>query len=193
MRVMTVKVAINGFGRIGRNVLRAGISNPDIEFVAINDLADANTLAHLLKYDSVHGAIKANVRVDGNFIVVNDQIIKVYAEKDPAALPWNEMGVQMVVESTGRFTKRADAAKHLEAGAEKVIISAPAKEEDITIVMGVNQDKYVPKFHHVISNASCTTNCLAPVAKVLNDRFGIKKGFMTTVHSYTNDQQISAS
>ncbi|MGI5853934.1 MAG: type I glyceraldehyde-3-phosphate dehydrogenase [Bacillota bacterium] len=187
---MTVKVAINGFGRIGRNVLRAGISNPDIEFVAINDLADANTLAHLLKYDSVHGAIKANVRVDGNFIVVNDQIIKVYAEKDPAALPWNEMGVQMVVESTGRFTKRADAAKHLEAGAEKVIISAPAKEEDITIVMGVNQDKYVPKFHHVISNASCTTNCLAPVAKVLNDRFGIKKGFMTTVHSYTNDQQI---
>jgi len=187
---MTVKVAINGFGRIGRNVLRAGISNPDIEFVAINDLADANTLAHLLKYDSVHGAINAEVRVDGNFIVVNDQIIKVYAEKDPAALPWNEMGVQIVVESTGRFTKRADAAKHLDAGAEKVIISAPGKEEDITIVMGVNERKYDPNQHHVVSNASCTTNCLAPVAKVINDHFVIKKGFMTTVHSYTNDQKI---
>ena len=187
---MTVKVAINGFGRIGRNVLRAGISNPDIEFVAVNDLADANTLAHLLKYDSVHGALNAEVRVDGNFIVVNDQIIKVYAEKDPAALPWNEMGVQIVVESTGRFTKRADAAKHLDAGAEKVIISAPGKEEDITIVMGVNEKKYDPSHHHVVSNASCTTNCLAPVAKVLNDQFGIIKGFMTTVHSYTNDQQI---
>ena len=187
---MTVKVAINGFGRIGRNVLRAGISNPGIEFVAVNDLADANTLAHLLKYDSVHGALDAEVRVDGNFIVINDQIIKVYAEKDPAALPWNEMGVQMVVESTGRFTKRADAAKHLDAGAEKVIISAPGKEEDITIVMGVNERKYDPNQHHVVSNASCTTNCLAPVAKVINDRFGIIKGFMTTVHSYTNDQQI---
>lgn len=187
---MAVKVAINGFGRIGRNVLRAGISNPDIEFVAINDLADANTLAHLLKYDSVHGALDADVKVDGNFIVVNDQIIKVYAEKDPAALPWNEMGVQVVVESTGRFTKRPDAAKHLEAGAEKVIISAPGKEEDITIVMGVNEKKYDPNQHHVVSNASCTTNCLAPVAKVIHDHFGIKKGFMTTVHSYTNDQQI---
>ncbi|HCF91067.1 MAG TPA: type I glyceraldehyde-3-phosphate dehydrogenase [Firmicutes bacterium] len=188
---MTVKVAINGFGRIGRNVLRAGISNPDIEFVAINDLADANTLAHLLKYDSVHGPLNAEVRVDGNFIVINEnQIIKIYAEKDPAALPWEEMGVQIVVESTGRFTKRADAAKHLEAGAEKVIISAPGKEEDITIVMGVNDKKYDPNKHHVVSNASCTTNCLAPVAKVIHDHFGIKKGFMTTVHSYTNDQQI---
>ncbi|HBL67211.1 MAG TPA: type I glyceraldehyde-3-phosphate dehydrogenase, partial [Firmicutes bacterium] len=188
---MTVKVAINGFGRIGRNVLRAGISNPDIEFVAINDLADANTLAHLLKYDSVHGPLNAEVRVDGNFIVINEnQIIKIYAEKDPAALPWEEMGVQIVVESTGRFTKRADAAKHLEAGAEKVIISAPGKEEDITIVMGVNDKKYDPNKHHVVSNASCTTNCLAPVAKVIHDHFGIKKGFMTTVHSYTNDQKI---
>jgi len=150
---MTVKVAINGFGRIGRNVLRAGISNPDIEFVAINDLADANTLAHLLKYDSVHGPLNAEVRVDGNFIVINEnQIIKIYAEKDPAALPWEEMGVQIVVESTGRFTKRADAAKHLEAGAEKVIISAPGKEEDITIVMGVNDKKYDPNKHHVLHN-----------------------------------------
>jgi glyceraldehyde 3-phosphate dehydrogenase len=185
-----VKVGINGFGRIGRNVFRAALNNPNVDIVAINDLTDANMLAHLLKYDSVHGILDAEVGVDGDAIVVNGKRVKVIAERDPAKLPWGELGVEVVVESTGRFTKRADAAKHLEAGAKKVVISAPAKEEDITIVMGVNQDKYDPAKHHVISNASCTTNCLAPFAKVLNDKFGIKRGMMTTVHSYTNDQQI---
>ncbi|MBE3568918.1 MAG: type I glyceraldehyde-3-phosphate dehydrogenase [Bacillales bacterium] len=187
---MAVKVGINGFGRIGRNVFRAALNNPNVDIVAINDLTDANMLAHLLKYDSVHGTLNAEVGVDGNALVVNGKRIKVVAERDPANLPWRELGVEIVVESTGRFTKRADAAKHLEAGAKKVVISAPAKEEDITIVMGVNQDKYDPANHHVISNASCTTNCLAPFAKVLNDKFGIRRGMMTTVHSYTNDQQI---
>ncbi len=189
---MTVKVGINGFGRIGRNVMRAALekNTKEIEIVAINDLTNAEMLAHLLKYDSVHGNLTEEVRVDGDSIVVGDMKIKVLAERDPAQLPWGELGVDIVVESTGRFTAREDAAKHLEAGAKKVIISAPAKNEDITIVMGVNEDKYDPANHHVISNASCTTNCLAPFAKVLHDKFGIRRGMMTTIHSYTNDQQI---
>lgn len=187
---MTVKVGINGFGRIGRNVLRAAIHNPNIEIVAINDLTDAQMLAHLLQYDSVHGTFEKKVDVNGNNIVVDGKEIIVKAERDPANLGWGDLGVEVVVESTGRFTKRADAAKHLEAGAKKVIISAPATDEDITIVMGVNNEKYDPANHHVISNASCTTNCLAPFAKVLHEKFGIKRGMMTTVHSYTNDQQI---
>lgn len=187
---MTVKVGINGFGRIGRNVFRAALKNSNVEIVAVNDLTDANMLAHLLKYDSVHGTLDAEVSVNGNNIVVNGKEIIVKAERDPAQLGWGELGVEVVVESTGRFTQRADAAKHLEAGAKKVVISAPAKDEDITIVMGVNEDKYDAASHHVLSNASCTTNCLAPFAKVLNDSFGIKRGMMTTVHSYTNDQQI---
>ncbi|NRD76481.1 type I glyceraldehyde-3-phosphate dehydrogenase [Bacillus sp. BRMEA1] len=187
---MTVKVGINGFGRIGRNVFRAALKNSNVEVVAINDLTDANMLAHLLKYDTVHGTLAEDVTVDGEYLVVGGHKVKVIAERDPAQLGWGDLGVDVVVESTGRFTKREDAAKHLEAGAKKVIISAPADNEDITIVMGVNQDKYDPNNHHVLSNASCTTNCLAPFAKVLNDKFGIKRGMMTTVHSYTNDQQI---
>ncbi|CAG9608407.1 type I glyceraldehyde-3-phosphate dehydrogenase [Pseudoneobacillus rhizosphaerae] len=187
---MAVKVGINGFGRIGRVVFRAALNNPNVEVVAVNDLTDANTLAHLLKYDSVHGKLNEDVKVDGDYLVVGPHRVKVIAERDPAQLGWGELGVEVVVESTGRFTKRADAAKHLEAGAKKVIISAPASDEDITVVMGVNHEKYDPANHHVISNASCTTNCLAPFAKVLNDKFGIKRGMMTTVHSYTNDQQI---
>lgn len=187
---MTVKVGINGFGRIGRNVFRAALNNAEMEIVAINDLTDANMLAHLLKYDTVHGTLQQEVTVDGQYLVVGNQKVKVLAERDPAQLGWGELGVEVVVESTGRFTKREDAAKHLEAGAKKVIISAPADNEDITIVMGVNQDKYDAANHHVLSNASCTTNCLAPFAKVLNDEFGIKRGMMTTIHSYTNDQQI---
>ncbi|MBL4954977.1 type I glyceraldehyde-3-phosphate dehydrogenase [Neobacillus sp. OS1-32] len=187
---MTVKVGINGFGRIGRNVFRAALNNSNVEIVAINDLTDANMLAHLLKFDSVHGTLKEDVTVDGEYLVVGGHKVKVLAERDPAQLGWGDLGVEVVIESTGRFTKREDAAKHLEAGAKKVIISAPGKNEDITIVMGVNEDKYDPANHHVVSNASCTTNCLAPFAKVLNDHFGIKRGMMTTVHSYTNDQQI---
>ncbi|UAL46954.1 type I glyceraldehyde-3-phosphate dehydrogenase [Sutcliffiella horikoshii] len=187
---MAVKIGINGFGRIGRNVFRAALNNSEVEVVAVNDLTDANMLAHLLKYDSVHGKLAADVKVDGDNLVVDGKTIKVTAERDPAKLSWGELGVEVVVESTGFFTKRADAAKHLEAGAKKVIISAPASDEDITIVMGVNEDKYDAANHNVISNASCTTNCLAPFAKVLNDKFGIKRGMMTTVHSYTNDQQI---
>ncbi|MGP3608822.1 type I glyceraldehyde-3-phosphate dehydrogenase [Anoxybacteroides rupiense] len=187
---MAVKVGINGFGRIGRNVFRAALKNPNIEVVAVNDLTDAKTLAHLLKYDSVHGTLDAEVSVNGNNLVVNGKEIVVKAKRDPAQLGWGELGVDIVVESTGRFTKREDAAKHLEAGAKKVIISAPATNEDITIVMGVNQEKYDPANHHVISNASCTTNCLAPFAKVLHEKFGIVRGMMTTVHAYTNDQQI---
>lgn len=187
---MAVKLGINGFGRIGRNVFRAALKNPEVEVVAVNDLTDANMLAHLLKYDSVHGKLDADVKVDGDSLVVDGVAVKVTAERDPSKLSWGEMGVDIVVESTGFFTKRADAAKHLEAGAKKVIISAPATDEDITIVMGVNHDKYDAANHDVISNASCTTNCLAPFAKVLNDNFGIKRGMMTTVHSYTNDQQI---
>ncbi|MFD1778639.1 MULTISPECIES: type I glyceraldehyde-3-phosphate dehydrogenase [Fredinandcohnia] len=187
---MAVKVGINGFGRIGRNVLRAALKNPNVEVVAVNDLTDANMLAHLLKYDSVHGVLDAEVSVNGNSLVVNGKEILVKAERDPAQLAWGDLGVEVVVESTGRFTKRADAAKHIEAGAKKVIISAPATDEDITIVMGVNHDKYDAASHDVISNASCTTNCLAPYAKVLHENFGIKRGMMTTIHSYTNDQQI---
>ena len=187
---MATKIGINGFGRIGRNVFRASLSKADIEIVAINDLTDAKTLAHLLKYDSVHGILDAEVKAGENCIYVNGKEIKVIAEMDPAKLPWGELGVDIVVESTGRFTQRDKAAAHLAAGAKKVIISAPAKEEDITIVMGVNHDKYDAANHHVISNASCTTNCLAPFAKVLNDNFGIKRGLMTTVHAYTNDQRI---
>ena len=187
---MAVKVGINGFGRIGRVVFRAALNNPNVEVVAVNDLTDANMLAHLLKYDTVHGTLNKEITVDGDYLVVDGHKVKVLAERDPAQLGWGDLGVEVVVESTGRFTKRSDAAKHLEAGAKKVIISAPASDEDITIVMGVNDDKYDAANHHVISNASCTTNCLAPFAKVMNDNFGIKRGMMTTVHSYTNDQQI---
>ncbi|WP_409251943.1 type I glyceraldehyde-3-phosphate dehydrogenase [Bacillus sp. SCS-153A] len=187
---MTVKIGINGFGRIGRNVFRAALKNDNIEVVAVNDLTDANMLSHLLQYDTVHGKLDQEVSVDGDYLVVGDTKVKVLAERDPAQLGWGDLGVDVVVESTGRFTKRADAAKHIEAGAKKVIISAPASDEDITIVMGVNEDKYDAASHDVISNASCTTNCLAPFAKVLNDKFGIKRGMMTTIHSYTNDQQI---
>lgn len=187
---MTTKVGINGFGRIGRNVFRAALANPEVEIVAVNDLTDAKTLAHLLKYDSIHGTLNAEVQAQDGNLVVNGKVIKVLAERDPANLPWGTLGVQVVVESTGRFTDGDKAAAHLKAGAKKVIISAPAKGEDITIVMGVNHDKYDAAKHHVISNASCTTNCLAPFAKVLHEKFGIKHGLMTTVHSYTNDQQI---
>jgi glyceraldehyde 3-phosphate dehydrogenase len=185
-----VKVGINGFGRIGRNVFRAALKNPEVEIVAVNDLTDSGTLAHLLKYDSVHGKLDAEVQAGEGVLIVNGKEIKVLAERDPAKLPWGTLGVEIVVESTGRFTKRDDAAKHLEGGAKKVIISAPATNEDITIVLGVNEGKYDPANHQVISNASCTTNCLAPFAKVLNDKFGVRRGLMTTVHSYTNDQQI---
>ncbi|MCH1625757.1 type I glyceraldehyde-3-phosphate dehydrogenase [Fredinandcohnia quinoae] len=187
---MTVKMGINGFGRIGRNVFRAALKNDNVEIVAVNDLTDASMLAHLLKYDTVHGVLDAEVSVNGNNLVVNGKEIIVKAERDPAQLGWGDLGVDIVVESTGRFTKRSDAAKHLEAGAKKVIISAPASDEDITIVMGVNEDKYDAANHSVISNASCTTNCLAPFAKVLHENFGIRRGMMTTIHSYTNDQQI---
>ena len=184
------KVGINGFGRIGRNVFRAALNNKDVDIVAVNDLTDAKTLAHLLKYDSVHGTLSAEVKAVEGGIEVNGKLIKVLAEREPANLPWKALGIDVVVESTGRFTDADKAAAHITAGAKKVIISAPAKGEDITIVLGVNQDKYDPAKHHIISNASCTTNCLAPFAKVLNDSFGIKRGLMTTVHSYTNDQQI---
>jgi len=189
---MSIKVGINGFGRIGRNVVRAAqkMGAKDIDFVAVNDITDTATLAHLLKYDSVHGRYDGDVSAKGDAIVVNGDSIKVLAEKDPAKLPWKDLGVDLVLESTGRFTDRDQAAKHLEAGARKVVISAPAKKEDITIVMGVNHDKYDPAKHHVISNASCTTNCLVPVVKVVIDKFGFVNGFMTTVHSYTNDQNI---
>ena len=187
---MSIKVGINGFGRIGRNAFRAALGNPDVEIIAVNDLTDAETLAHLLKYDSVHGKLEAEVKVVNDTIVVNGKPIKVLAERDPAALPWGALGVQVVVESTGRFTDADKAAAHIKAGAKKVIISAPAKGEDITIVMGVNEDKYDAAKHHILSNASCTTNCLAPMAKVVHETFGIKHGMMTTVHSYTNDQMI---
>lgn len=184
------KIGINGFGRIGRNVLRAAINQPEFDVVAVNDLTDAATLAHLLKYDSIEGIFDAEVSVEGEYIVVNDKKVKVLAQTDPAKLPWGELGVEVVVEATGRFTQRDLAQKHIDAGAKKVIISAPAKNEDITIVMGVNEGDYNASEHHVISNASCTTNCLAPFTKVLLDNFGIETGLMTTVHSYTNDQKI---
>ncbi|MCL6632030.1 MAG: type I glyceraldehyde-3-phosphate dehydrogenase [Alicyclobacillus herbarius] len=188
---MTIKVGINGFGRIGRNVFRAALGREDLEIVAINDLTDAKTLAMLLKYDSVHGRLDADVQADGDALVVNGRRITVLAERDPANLPWGKLGVELVIESTGRFTDKNAAVAHITSGgAKKVIISAPAKNEDVTIVMGVNHEVYDPEKHHVISNASCTTNCLAPVAKVIDEKFKIVKGLMTTVHSYTNDQQI---
>jgi glyceraldehyde 3-phosphate dehydrogenase len=187
---VATRVGINGFGRIGRNFFRAACEDPALDMVAVNDITDARTLGHLLKYDSVHGAFKGSVEAKDSALTVNGKPVKVFASKDPAALPWKDLGVQVVVESTGRFTDRAGASKHLEAGAKKVVISAPAKEEDITIVLGVNEGRYDPAKHHIISNASCTTNCLAPVAKVVLKAFGIKHGFMTTIHSYTNDQQI---
>jgi len=188
---MAIKVGINGFGRIGRNVFRAAFGREDVEIVAVNDLTDAKTLAALLKYDSVHGIFEADVVAEGNSLIVNGKEVKVLAERDPGKLPWGALGVDIVVESTGRFTDKGTAAAHIEGGgAKKVIISAPASNEDITVVMGVNEDQYDAANHHVISNASCTTNCLAPFAKVLNEKLGIKHGLMTTVHSYTNDQSI---
>ncbi|MGB3861255.1 MAG: type I glyceraldehyde-3-phosphate dehydrogenase [Candidatus Aminicenantaceae bacterium] len=188
---MGIKVGINGFGRIGRNFYRASYQDPEIEIVAVNDLADAKTLAHLLKYDSVLGILDADVRASENSIFVNGKETKVLSERDPANLPWSDMGVTVVIEATGLFRKRPDAAKHIESGgAQKVLISAPASDPDVTLVLGVNDDMYDPANHHIISNASCTTNCLAPPTKVLHERFGIEKAFMTTIHSYTNDQRI---
>ncbi len=186
---MAIKVGINGFGRIGRNVFRAGLKDKEIDFVAVNDITDAKTLAHLLKYDSIHGKLP-EVKLENDTILVGERRLKVLSERDPSKLPWKDLGVEVVIESTGIFRDREGALKHLTAGAKKVVISAPAKGEDITIVMGVNEDKYIPEEHHIISNASCTTNCLAPVAKVLNDIFGIEKGVMTTIHSYTADQNL---
>ena len=187
---MSIKVGINGFGRIGRNVVRAALHNPDLDFVAVNDLTDTKTLAHLTKYDSVLGQLHEDVRVDGDFIRIGDRKIRVFATKDPAEIDWPSLGVEVVIESTGRFTDAADAKKHLRGSVKKVIISAPAKNEDITIVLGVNDKAYDPAKHNIISNASCTTNCLAPFAKVLHEKFGILKGSMTTIHSYTNDQNV---
>ena len=187
---MTIKVGINGFGRIGRNIMRAALGSKDIDFVAVNDLTNAATLAHLLKYDSILGNLKSDISASGDKISVDGDTFQVLSTKDPAQLPWKDLGVDIVFESTGLFTDRDSAAKHLSAGAKKVIITAPAKKPDITVVLGVNSDRYDPKAHHIVSNASCTTNCLAPVAKVLHEKFGIKKGWMTTVHSYTNDQQL---
>jgi glyceraldehyde 3-phosphate dehydrogenase len=187
---MAIRVGINGFGRIGRNIMRAALPHDDIDFVAVNDLTSAATLAHLLKYDSVLGNLQASVTAEGNAISVNGDKFEVLSVKDPAELPWKALGVDVVFESTGKFTKRDDAAKHLAAGAKKVIVTAPAKGPDATLVVGVNEGLYDPARHHIVSNASCTTNCLAPVAKVLHERFGIVKGWMTTVHSYTNDQNL---
>ncbi|MFF6882475.1 type I glyceraldehyde-3-phosphate dehydrogenase [Streptomyces sp. NPDC012421] len=188
---MTIRVGINGFGRIGRNYFRALLEQgADIEVVAVNDLGDTATTAHLLKYDTILGRLKAEVSHTADTLTVDGHTIKVLSERDPSDIPWGELGVDIVIESTGIFTKREDAAKHLAGGARKVLISAPAKDEDITIVMGVNQEKYDPANHHVISNASCTTNCVAPMAKVLDENFGIVRGLMTTVHAYTNDQRI---
>ncbi|MFX4260653.1 type I glyceraldehyde-3-phosphate dehydrogenase [Pelotomaculum propionicicum] len=188
---MALKVGINGFGRIGRNVFRAAMDSNEIEIVAVNDLTNACTLAHLLQYDSVHGTLEAEIYAnEEREFRVNGKDIKAFAIPDPGAIPWGEYGVEVVIESSGRFTDREGASKHMNGGAKKVLISAPAKNEDITIVMGVNEDKYDPEKHHIISNASCTTNGLAPVVKVIHDKFGVVRGLMTTVHSYTNDQQI---
>jgi glyceraldehyde 3-phosphate dehydrogenase len=187
---MAIKVGINGFGRIGRNVVRAGLHNPNIEFVAANDLTDPKTLAHLLKYDSTLGPLHGDVQLEADAIVVNGKRVKIFAIKDPAEIDWSSVGAQVVVESTGRFTDAKDACKHLHGTVKKVIISAPAKNEDITVVLGVNDGSYDAAKHNVISNASCTTNCLAPVVKVLHEKFGIEKGSMTTIHSYTNDQPV---
>jgi glyceraldehyde 3-phosphate dehydrogenase len=187
---MAIKVGINGFGRIGRNVLRTSLNDPNLEFVAVNDLTDPNTLAHLLKYDSILGNLPNKIVAGSDHISVDGKVIKVFKEKDPAALPWESVGAQVVIESTGRFTDATDAKKHLRGSVKKVIISAPAKNEDITVVLGVNHEKYDAAKHNIISNASCTTNCLAPIAKVINDEFKIISGTMTTIHSYTNDQVI---
>lgn len=187
---MAIRVAINGFGRIGRNFYRASVDHSDIQIVAINDLTDSATLAHLLKYDSVQGRFQGQVEAQPDRLVVNNQSIEIFAKRDPKELPWKQHNIDVVIESTGRFTDREGASQHLSAGAKRVIISAPAKDADLTIVLGVNESKYNAKEHNVISNASCTTNCLAPVSKVILEKFGIRHGFMTTVHSYTNDQQL---
>ena len=187
---MAIKVGINGFGRIGRNVLRASLKDPNLEFVAVNDLTDPKTLAHLLKYDSVLGNLPNQVSAGNDCVIIDGKNIKVFKEKDPAALPWESVGAQVVIESTGKFTDANEAKKHLRGPVKKVIISAPAKNEDVTVVLGVNHEKYDAQKHHVVSNASCTTNCLAPIAKVINDEFKIVSGTMTTIHSYTNDQVI---
>ncbi len=189
---MAIRAAINGFGRIGRNVLRSAkqAGRGDIDFVAVNDLTDSATLAHLLRYDSVHGRYPGTVEVSDRGLMVDGDEMRVLSERDPAKLPWDELGVDIVIESTGRFREREDAAKHIEAGAKKVIISAPGKNDDVTVVLGVNEDQYDPASHHVVSNASCTTNCLAPVVKVLLEEFGFRHGLMTTIHAYTNDQRI---
>src|ERR1700680_3059546 len=187
---MAIKIGINGFGRIGRNVLRASLNDPNLEFVAVNDLTDPKTLAHLLKYDSILGNLKQKISAGADSITIEDRTIKVFAEKDPAKLPWESVDAQVVIESTGRFTDASDAKKHMRGPVKKVIISAPAKNEDVTLVLGVNHDKYDAGKHHIISNASCTTNCLAPIVKVIHDSFKIISGTMTTIHSYTNDQVI---
>ena len=187
---MAVRVGINGFGRIGRNVLRAGLDKKGLEFVAVNDLTDAKTLAHLLKYDSVHGRFRADVRANGDAIIIDGKEIKVCAQKDPAQLPWKDLKVDLVLESTGKFTDRVGGSKHIEAGAKKVVVSAPAKDPDVSLVLGVNEKDYNPSKHHIISMGSCTTNCLAPIAKILVEEFGVEKGLMTTIHAYTNDQVI---
>lgn len=188
---MAIRIGINGFGRIGRNMLRASYKDPELEYVAVNDITDAKTLAHLLKYDSVLGTLKEDIKATEDSIILNGKPIKVLAEKDISGLNWKDLGVDVVIESTGKYTKRPDAIKHIEiGGAKKVIVSAPATDPDVTIVMGVNEDVYDPAKHHLISNASCTTNCLAPVAKVIHENFGIEKAFMTTIHAYTNDQRI---
>ncbi len=187
---MGIRIGINGFGRIGRNVLRASLDDPELEFVALNDLTDAKTLAYLLKYDSVHGTLPVTVEAKDDQIVVDGKALTILAKKDPKELPWKELGVDLVIESTGRFTDREGASRHLSAGAKRVIISAPGKDVDFTVVLGVNHEAYDPRAHQIISNASCTTNCLAPVAKVLLENFGIRHGVMTTIHSYTNDQQL---
>ncbi len=187
---MAVKVGINGFGRIGRNIFRTALGDEDIDFVAVNDITDTKTLAHLLKYDSVLGNLHHDIKTSDQGIAVEGKEFHVFSERDPGSIPWGLVGAEIVIESTGRFTKAEDARKHLHDGVKKVIISAPAKNEDITIVLGVNEDKYDPSAHHIISNASCTTNCLAPVAKVIHEKFGIRTAQMTTIHSYTNDQQL---
>ncbi|MCA1642517.1 MAG: type I glyceraldehyde-3-phosphate dehydrogenase, partial [Acidobacteria bacterium] len=187
---MAVKVGINGFGRIGRNILRTSLGDAGIDFVAVNDITDTKTLAHLLKYDSVLGNLHHDISATDSGIKVGDDEFRVFSERDPALIPWEEVGAEIVIESTGRFTKAEDARKHLRGTVKKVIISAPAKNEDITIVLGVNEEKYDPAAHNILSNASCTTNCLAPVAKVIHEKFGIKSAQMTTIHSYTNDQQL---
>ena len=187
---MSIRIGINGFGRIGRNIFRASLGDPEVEFVAVNDITSPKMLAHLLKYDSILGNLRNAVSSDQDCLRVDGKSLRVFAEKDPAKIDWDSVGAQIVVESTGLFTNAADARKHLRGGVKKVIISAPAKEEDLTVVLGVNESVYNPARHHIISNASCTTNCLAPVAKVLQDRFGIRSGAMTTIHSYTNDQHL---